>query len=160
MKQKRELKTSDKEFDAEKERLFLKEIEEINNIKPRKVDSKTNEQDKIDEQSSEDDLENEENKVVEKKKSDGRPDNYLDDKNPWQKSSKIDLNETRKSFRWIETEVLLSLIHSSITGSDWSVFMYILHRTRGYCNKKKYYRHAESISIDEMVEYWLIKISD
>ena len=155
MKQERELKTSYKRFNAEEERLFLKEIDEINNKKPRKHDPKTDEQDKIDEESNGDDLENEENEVVEKKKkkSDGRLDNYLDDKNPWQKSSKIDLNETRKSFRWVETEVLLALTRSKITGSDWAVFMYILHKTRGHCNKNKHYRHAESISIDEIVEY-------
>jgi predicted transcriptional regulator len=104
--------------------------------------------------SNEDDFENEECEVVEKRKrkSDGRPDNYLDNKNPFRTLSEIDLNETRKSFRWIETEVLLSLMKSGITSSDWSVFMYILHRTRGHCNKNKYYRHSESISIEDFIE--------
>ena len=73
--------------------------------------------------------------------------NNLDMKNPYKKHSSLKLTETMKSYRWIETELLLKLIQSKISSSEWSVFMYILHRTRGYCNHNGFYRHLDSIPI-------------
>lgn len=73
--------------------------------------------------------------------------NNLDMKNPYRKESSLDISKTMKSYRWIETDLLLKLIQSKISSSEWSIFMYILHRTRGYCNSKGFYRHLDSIPI-------------
>jgi hypothetical protein len=54
----------------------------------------------------------------------------LDISNPYRKMSNVHLGNISKSFRWIETEVLLELIKTKLSSSEWSVFFYILHLTR------------------------------
>lgn len=62
--------------------------------------------------------------------------NHLDFYNPYRDLSRIDLHEEKRNWRWIETNVLKELMKSKLSGSEWSIFFSILHRTRGYCNKK------------------------
>ena len=76
----------------------------------------------------------------------------LDISNPYRNSSSLHLGDMSKSFRWIETDVLLKLIKSKLSPSEWSVFFYILHITRGHCNRNKYYRTVDNFPIDEFVE--------
>jgi hypothetical protein len=80
--------------------------------------------------------------------------NYLDTKNPYSKESKIDLDdEWKKGFRQIGTSVVLSLISAGLTGNELSLFLYIHHRTWGFCNKKNGFKHVESeIPIREILE--------
>jgi len=78
--------------------------------------------------------------------------NNLDLKNPYRENSSLDLGEMKKSFRWIETEVLMEMIKSGMLSGEGSVFFYILHFTRGYCNKNGYYRTIEYFPIDEIME--------
>lgn len=87
------------------------------------------------------------------KKDKKRTYNDLDDKNPYRDNSSLDLGEMRQHWRWIETDVLLELIKSKISSSEWSIILYILHLTRGHCNKNKYYRTIESFPMDEIEEY-------
>ena len=77
----------------------------------------------------------------------------LDVDNPFREDSDVDLSESKNDFRWIETEALKTLMKSGLSGSEWSVFFYILHRTRGYCNKLGYYTQTEVITIEEIKEY-------
>jgi DNA-binding MarR family transcriptional regulator len=80
--------------------------------------------------------------------------NYLDTKNPYSNESKIDLDEEwKKGFRQIGTSVVLSLISAGLTGNEWSLYMYLHHRTWGFCNKKNGFKHVESeIPIREILE--------
>lgn len=87
------------------------------------------------------------------KKNKKRTYNDLDRYNPYREDSSMDLGETKQSFRWIETVVLLQLIQSKLSSSEWSVFFYIFHLTRGHCNKNKYYRTIFNFPIDEIEEY-------
>lgn len=73
--------------------------------------------------------------------------NNRDRENPYRESSSLDISKTMKSYRWIETELLMELIKSKITSSEWSIFMYILHRTRGYCDHNGFYKHLVGIPI-------------
>lgn len=73
--------------------------------------------------------------------------NHMDVDNPYRKQSSLDLSQTIKSYRMIEKTLLLELIKSKIPSSEWSIFMYILHRTRGYRNKKGFDRQLDSIPI-------------
>jgi DNA-binding MarR family transcriptional regulator len=78
----------------------------------------------------------------------------LDRDNPFREDSDVDLSETKNEYRWIETESLKMLMKSGLSGSEWSVFFYILHRNRGYCNSKsKIHRHTDDISIEMIQEY-------
>lgn len=87
------------------------------------------------------------------KKDKKRTYNDLDRYNPYREDSSMDLGEMKQSFRWIETVVLLQLIQSKLSSSEWSVFFYILHLTRGYCDKNKGYKTYEYFPIDEIEEY-------
>jgi DNA-binding transcriptional ArsR family regulator len=87
------------------------------------------------------------------KKNKKRIYNDLDRYNPYREDSSMDLGEMSQSFRWIETDVLLQLIQSKLSSSEWSVFFYILHLTRGHCNKNKYYKTIENIPMYEIEEY-------
>lgn len=77
----------------------------------------------------------------------------LDQFNPYRNQSNVHLGYISKSFRWIETEVLLELIKSKMSSCEWSVFFYICHLTRGYCKMKtRYYRTIYDFPIYEIVE--------
>lgn len=76
----------------------------------------------------------------------------MDMSNPYRDQSNVHLGYISKSFRWIETEVLLELIKTKISSCEWSVFFYILHLTRGHCNRNKYYRLTHNFPIDELKE--------
>jgi DNA-binding MarR family transcriptional regulator len=81
---------------------------------------------------------------------------YLDLKNPYRKLSKVNLTMERKNYRWIESSVLKTLMSSGITGSEWSVLFYIIHRTRGYRLSKimkLLYKPVEPIKIKEIQEW-------
>lgn len=68
--------------------------------------------------------------------------NHLDWNNPYRRESKIDLEKEKKhGFRWIETNVLMELIKSKISGTEWSLFMYLIHMTRGYSNRTNGFRN-------------------
>ena len=77
---------------------------------------------------------------------------FLDSQNPYREMSNLHLGDMRKSFRWIETDVLLQLIKTKLSSSEWSVFFYIFHLTRGHCYKNKYYRTIYDFPIDEIQE--------
>ncbi len=81
------------------------------------------------------------------------PFDYLDVQNPYRRQSKVNLTKEKNNFRWIETEVLKSLMSSRITGSEWSVLFYIIHRTRGYRLKGKLYKPVETIKTREIQEW-------
>lgn len=87
------------------------------------------------------------------KKNKKRTYNDLDRYNPYREDSSMDLGEMSQSFRWIETDVLLQLIQSKLSSSEWSVFFYILHLTRGHCNNNKCYRTIFNFPIDEIEEH-------
>lgn len=87
------------------------------------------------------------------KKNKKRTYNDLDRYNPFREDSSMDLGEMSQSFRWIETDVLLQLIQSKLSSSEWSVFFYILHLTRGHCNNNKCYRTIFNFPIDEIEEH-------
>lgn len=75
--------------------------------------------------------------------------NKLDPLNPHRGSSSLDLGEVReRGFRWIETDVLLGLIKTKISSSEWCVFFYIFHLTRGF-----YYRSVYNFPIEEIQEH-------
>lgn len=76
----------------------------------------------------------------------------LDSSNPYREMSNLHLGDMSKSFRWIETDVLLELIKTKLSSSEWSVFFYILHFTRGHC-KNKFYRTVDHFPMDEIIEY-------
>lgn len=79
--------------------------------------------------------------------------NDMDKNNPYRNKSKVNLSTGMTDFRWIETEVLKTLMKSSLNGSEWSVLFYIIHRTRGYCDTNKFYKQTEDISVEEIQEY-------
>lgn len=76
----------------------------------------------------------------------------LDIDNPYREHSSVDLGDLKKYFRMIETPVLEKLIKYGLSGSEWSIFMYILDRTRGHMNKQGYYRHTDTISIQDYID--------
>lgn len=90
----------------------------------------------------------EEKKKIEKQITYDNIDMY----NPYRNQSNVHLGDISKSFRWIETEVLLELIKTKISSCEWSVFFYILHLTRGHCNRNKYYRLTHDFPINELKE--------
>ena len=76
----------------------------------------------------------------------------LDIDNPYREGSSVDLGDLKKSFRMIETPVLLKLIKYGLSSSEWSIFMYILDRTRGHMKKDGHYRHTDSISLQDYTD--------
>lgn len=63
--------------------------------------------------------------------------NGLDFNNPYRDESRLDLDEEYDNgFRRIETSVLFALMGKKLTGYEWSIFFYILHKTRGFSNMK------------------------
>jgi len=73
----------------------------------------------------------------------------LDKDNPYRNSSSLDLGEVKKNgWRWIETDVLLGLIKTKISSSEWCVFFYIFHLTRGFK-----YRSVYNFPIEEIQKH-------
>jgi len=78
--------------------------------------------------------------------------------NPYKTLSNLILDETMKSFRWIETDLLLTLIKKKTSSSELRIWLYILHMTRGFNEGKegedikKMYRHMYYIENHEIVE--------
>jgi hypothetical protein len=79
--------------------------------------------------------------------------NCLDFKNPYRDQSQLDLDEVYDNgFRRIETKVLFELMRKKLTGYEWSIFFYILHKTRGFSNMKNKFRIEEEIKIRKAIK--------
>jgi DNA-binding MarR family transcriptional regulator len=67
---------------------------------------------------------------------------FYDEDNPYRSESKVNLDDTSKNFRWIETDLLLELIKKDIPSSQLRIWFYILHMTRGYNLNKNSIVHS------------------
>jgi len=76
-------------------------------------------------------------KVSTKKKNRKYRFDSLDQQNPYRSQSKLDLDdEYDNGFRVIETSVLINLLQKELTVNELKIFLYILHKTRGFSNEK------------------------
>lgn len=146
------INNNEKDIDEE---LILKELEKMGSPKDKSVnEQKTQSNSNVVPYRP---LTTEEKKEQEKRIK-NRIHDDLDRSNPYKKESNVKLSEGLYNYRWIETELLKKLMKSGLNGSEWSVLFYILHRTRGYCNKNRFYKHTEDISIEEIQEYTKLSV--
>jgi len=122
---------------------------DLENLKPQQRQNRLTSNEKYQELTRGKDLTEEQKKEIRRKLQH----NYVDLSNPYRKDSSLDLYDTMQEYRWIETGLLLKLIKIDLSSSDLRVFFYILNRTRGYCNKNKFYKHMESITNKDIQEY-------